>query len=172
MAIRSDYVTRATKFIKQFMPYIENCKTVRQYENATFKFNNQHKRCVSCQHGLTRVVFITSDYVVKITTRTDDIFGDCETEREFYEFAISEGKEYLFAPITRVEYNNHYYYIMPRINYVDTGKADVDYYLDPEDAYWVNEHLYDMHCGNFGFNKDKSYPIIIDYASVRSYSED
>ena len=172
MGYRTDYITRAMKFIQQIDKYLTGCHSFYDYTHAVNAFNVDHKRNVIIESGLTRVCLLTSDYVIKINCGSSNnlsTFGDCDVECKFYEFAESEGMEYLLAKITKVEYCSHAYYIMPRINNVGTGGADVEDYLDSDEADWVSAHLYDMHDGNYGFDDITEDPIIIDYACVKSF---
>lgn len=174
MEYKTSYVERATQFIAKISRYLEGCSTIDDYCMMVDMFCHDSRRRVRCSHGLTRIALITSDYVVKIDIGSEyncEQFGNCKSEYDFYKFAEKEDYDYLLAPITRIEYNNRYYYIMPYIHGVDTGKGDVDEYLSFDEAIWINTHLWDMHSGNYGFN-DEGDPIIIDYACVRMMDGD
>ena len=73
--MKSSYIDRAKKFIAQIYPYIiayVKNNTVYHYERAVRAFNIEHHRKVKVHNGAVRVVFITSDYVVKLVYDTEN----------------------------------------------------------------------------------------------------
>ena len=165
--MKSSYEVRAQVFINQIYPFIKYCDDPDDYRMAIRKYNNQYHRKVIVRHGMTRVVLITSDYVVKVDYGTRScIWGSCADECEMYKQAEHDGYEYLFAKITPVQVENHIYYIMPRIRGVGcsrSGGYDVDEWLTEDENDWLNEHCFDLHYENYGWHNMR--PIIIDYAS-------
>lgn len=159
--MKSDYITRAKKFIPTLDALLYNNRNIHYAINT---FNKEHNRKVIFTHGLTRYVFITSDYVIKVDYSRDYTFGNCEDECEVYEMAKHDGMAYLFAEITKYEYYGHNYYIMPRIHGV--GRTDNDAYdwMDAEELDWIQEHnIFDLHSLNYGW-RDK-HICLIDYSA-------
>lgn len=166
--MRSSYEVRAQKFIRQLFPYLDRCFTCSDYEEAIYNFMIDHPtRHIDFAHGLTRVAFITSDYVVKIDYNEDEIarFGGCEKEIKFYSIAEAEGMAHLFAKISRYVYNGFIFYIMPRVTGIDEDRwEDANYYMTDEENDWCEEHhLYDLHCRNYGLVNGRVK--IIDYGA-------
>lgn len=160
--MKNSYDIRAKKFIRMIDPYIGNADSIGFIKVGVSLFNTKYHRAVQFTSGYTRCVLITSDYVIKIDYRTDSQFGNCETELNMYERAIKDGFSYLFAKIERYTYNNHDYYIMPRIKGIDKYEDDVYEYLNCEENNYLYEMVEDLHSGNYGWKN--GYPVIIDYA--------
>lgn len=162
--MKSDYLTRAKKFIDQIAPYFSDCSKCEEYKAAVAEFNREHHRKVLFSHGISRVVMITSDYVVKVDYDYNSIckFGGCRSEVRFYQFAEEKGYAYLLAKITPICVNGMFFYVMPRIYGIGRYENYVQEYLDWEDADFVDEYIYDTHDQNYGW-KD-GHPVIIDYA--------
>lgn len=163
--MKSDYKVRAIKFIKQIAPFFEDCLSPYDYENAVKEFNRKYNRKVICANGVSRIAFITSDYVIKIdyNERCVAYAGGCEDEVQFYQFAKNCGFEYLFAAIEKVVVGGRDYFIMPRINGV--GKFSSCYaneYLCGDDLEFIENYLGDLHNENFGWKNH--HVVIIDYA--------
>ena len=163
--MKSDYITRAKKFLQQIAPLFDDCFYTDDYVRVINWFNHEHNRKVICSYGLTRIALITSDYVIKFDYDQYEVkhFGGCKSEVDFYNFAKRKGYAHLFAKITPVIVNGCTYYIMPRINGI--GRHENHYvqeYLDCDDADFVDEYLNDMHDQNYGWKN--GYPVIIDYA--------
>ena len=164
--MKTDYITRAKKFIKDIYPYIMNIRTSPfQYIRAIETFNAIHSRKVEVAHGVSRIALITSDYVVKIEYNEEEVtrVGGCESEMAFYEFAQSQGFEYLFAKITLFEYNGRKFYIMPRVQGI--GRFEYSYAEDVTtgtESSFLRSYLYDLHDENYGWYN--GHVVIIDYA--------
>jgi len=163
--MRSDYITRAKKFIpaldEMLSDNFKNKYLIQQYIRA---YNYTHRRNVIFSHGLTRYVFITSDYVIKVDYSIDYNFGNCADECEIYEMAKQDGMEYLFAEITEYKYCGHTYYIMPRIHGI--GRTDNDAYdwMNAQELDWIREHnIFDLHSLNYGWRN--KHICLIDYAA-------
>lgn len=172
--MKSDYRSRAAKFLRMIYPYIANCRELEDYQDAVERFNEEKSRHVFVEHGISRIVLITSDYVIKMDYGDYFSYGTCEDEYRFYNFAVKNNKGYLFAEITRKEINGHMFYIMPRVKGIGKTEEYVQEYLDEDDIDFVNEYLEDLHNENYGWKNN--YPIIIDYAcnvfiSKRSLSD-
>lgn len=164
--MKSNYQTRAQKFVRDFYPYIQNCYDRRAFQQATNVFNYEHRRKVKMAYGMTRIAFITSDYVIKINFAKEkemfERFGDCEQEIETYEEAEQDGYEYLFAKIERYEYMEHYFYIMPRVYGIGTREEDADCLVSDDEGNWLYEHVCDLHNKNYGWKN--GHIVIFDYA--------
>ena len=164
--MKSDYRDHAFKFLTEIYPYIENCMNeVYTVKRMIHMYNRKHSRNVQVSNGCSRIALITSDYVIKFEYDYEEVIriGGCEDEVDFYEFVKQSHMEHLFAEITPISYMGHKFYIMPRIHGI--GRYDDDYvqeFLDGEDLQFVENYLYDMHSGNYGWKNGN--PVIIDYA--------
>lgn len=161
----SSYEVRAQKFIRQIFDFIYECKEIEDYEDAVSAFNYRYNRKVIVDHGLTRIVLITSDYVVKIDY-SDNVrrFGGGMQEYNFYQMAEREGFEYLLAKITPYEYRGMTFYIMPRIKGIMRYDEDAYEYMTQAENDWCDAHnLYDLHCKNYGWAH--GHVVIVDYGA-------
>ena len=161
--MKSNYITRAKKFVPIVDEIIHNCPNIELEIN---RFNVAHKRKVIFAHGLTRYAFITSDYVIKVDYDDFEItrFGGCEDELELYEEAKLDNMEYLFAEITKYEYNGHDYYIMPRIHGIGRTEENATEYMTQKEMDWCDDHdLTDLHYLNYGWKN--RHICIIDYSA-------
>lgn len=162
----SSYEMRAIRFIQQIFPYIDNCHTVEQYDNAVDRFNSVYNRSVICNSGSARVALITSDYVIKIDYNPQNVrrWGGCAEEWRFYSRAYQEGFAYLLAKIKPYYYRGQVFYIMPRVNGVGSRWHDADEYLTQRERDWCDEvGLKDLHMENYGWKN--GHVVIIDYAA-------
>lgn len=165
--MRNGYEVRAEKFIHKIFDYIWECEDIEGYEEAVRFFNRDYHRRVRVAHGLTRVVLITSDYVVKIDCGSNYdrmTFGTCANEVDIYARAKEEGFEYLFAKPTEIEYQGMIFCVMPRISGIGKTNYDADWHMNDRERDWVCDHVFDMHNGNYGW-KD-GHPVLIDYAAA------
>lgn len=171
------YIERAQDFIKEIFPYIGEWNDPWNIGYDIDDFNKKCNRKVIMRHGIARIAFITSDYVVKYDFDKDEVeaVGGCENEVELYTKAVKDGFGYLFAEITHYHYNGHDFYIMPRIHGI--GKNSwfyADAFMTPEENAWCERHhLTDLHYKNYGFRKNRI--CIVDYAcrleETSDYSE-
>ena len=162
----NDYITRAKKFVQEIYPLIKNCRNEWDYAESVDEFNALKHRKVIFNHGLTRVALITSDYVVKFDWNQYQVetWGGCEDEISLYEEAEADGFAYLFAKITRYEYNNSRFYIMPRIHGIGRTFDDAWEYMTEREYNWCEDHgVHDLHNHNYGWRDDQI--CIIDYAA-------
>lgn len=167
--MKTPYTYRAEKFIKILFPYIQKEleKEVRSPIDTLEciqSFNEEKKRKVILNSGTSRMVFISSDYVVKVDLKEETWAGTSEDEYKMYLFAQKEGFDYLFAPSTRIEYNGHFFYVMPRAHNIDEWR-DEDYFykeLSEEEYDFISGFICDIHGGNFGYLHQKL--VLIDYA--------
>ena len=79
--MKKSYINRAQKFIKDLFPFIEDFSTLSEIKYAVQRFNEIKHRKVEVMSGSVRVVFITSDYVVKMNYDDENAEywgGNCE----------------------------------------------------------------------------------------------
>ena len=167
--MKTPYTYRAEKFIKVLFPYIQ--KALEKKERSTIDFlecvqhfNEEKKRKVVFDSGVSRMVFISSDYVVKVDLKEKNWAGTSENEYKMYLFAQEEGFEYLFAPSTRIEYHGYFFYVMPRVHNIDEWR-DEDYFYNrlSDDEYdLISGFVKDIHGKNFGYLHQNL--VLIDYA--------
>ena len=166
--MRSGYEVRARVFAQAIYPFVCDCKTVEDYEDAISNFNVMFHRHVRVNCGQTRVVFITSDYVLKLDYgNRGRMWGTCADERKAYCKVFRDGYAYLFAKTTPIMVNEKVFYVMPRINRVGTeynGWDEAWDVVDDEERDYLFENFRDLHSENFGWKNRK--PVIIDYACV------
>jgi len=165
MVMKSDYKVRARHFLEEIWPYIENCgNEPYQYRQAMRKYNFHKSRHVLVGSGCVRVALVTSDYVIKFDYCPEEArrVGGCADEYKFYQFAKERGYGYLFAETTPYEFHGRMFYIMPRVDGIGRYENYIQDYLDESDRDFVEEYLYDMHEGNYGWKN--GYPVIVDYA--------
>lgn len=160
--MKSDYIVRARKFLKQVYPYLKgDFNNVEKILIDIYKFNINNKRKVIVQSGSARCVLITSDYVIKWDYNKNGVecWGGCAEEITNYNEAVRDNYDYLFAKITRIRVCGKYFYVMPRINNV--GK-EYGNFTDDEIQYLRDKGYSDIHEMNYGSYKNKR--ILIDYA--------
>lgn len=127
------------------------------------EFYTMYHRKVLIHYGISRLAFITSNYVIKIDY-SDEGFGTSEDELMLYELAQQDGYAYLFAKPTKFEYNNITFYIMPRVYGIKGSHYDAEHYMTDDELHWCSKHnLSDLHNGNFGLSHHKI--TIFDYAA-------
>jgi hypothetical protein len=163
--MRTDYIRRAQRFIHMVEPFLREggLSSPSNAKRAVEAFNRRNSRHVRLEHGLTRLVFVASDYVVKVDYGEWQMtFGGCENEVHIYALAKRDGMEHMFAPITRYDYNGISWYIMPRVKGI--GRYDDDAYnvVDWDEAEWLELHLNDLHNLNYGWGRHGI--VIFDYA--------
>lgn len=161
--MKSDYITRAKKFVPIIDEIIYNDPNI---EEAIEHFNHVKHRKIVFASGLTRLAFITSDYVIKVDFNPYEIrrFGGCEDEMEIYRMAKEDGMDYLFAEITHYKYNNHHYYIMPRIHGIGRNFDDANEWMTDEENEWIEDHgIFDLHYKNYGWRD--GHVCLIDYGA-------
>lgn len=167
--MKTPYTYRAEKFIKILFPYIQ--KELEKKERSTIDFleciqhfNEEKKRKVVFDSGASRMVFISSDYVVKVDLKKESWAGTSEDEYKMYLFAQKEGYDYLFAPSTRIEHHGYFFYVMPRAHHIDKWRNEDYFYeeLNEEEYDFISGFIKDIHGGNFGYLHQKL--VLIDYA--------
>lgn len=163
--MRHDYITRAKHFIHMIEPFLRNGNLADPAlaEKAIDSFNRTNSRRVVVRHGLTRIVFLSSDYVVKVDYGDQlCLFGGCENEVHLYELARRDGFAHLFAPITPFFYNGIKWYIMPRIRNIGRYDSSAIEWVRWDESEWLEVHVNDLHQYNYGWVNN--HPVIFDYA--------
>ena len=167
MYLTPECEARAMKFAAILLDRFNGCYTLRQFSDAIAYYNATHTRKIKWAHGVSRVVIIRADYVIKFDIRPTSCFsdgraGNCLTERAVFERAEKEGWSYLLAePSVHVD-GKRVFSIMPRVNGVGLGFRDMDDYLTYDEMDILYHNIRDLHCGNVGYYKGK--PVVIDYA--------
>lgn len=162
----SSYEVRAIKFIHQVFDFLQECHTAVDYYDAIYVFNKAFNRKVQCGNGQTRIALITSDYVVKFDYNARGVrrWGGCEAEYSFYQDALRDGYEYLFAKIKPYYYRGQVFYIMPRVHGIGRRPYNADEYMTADEAnYCYDNGVCDLHNFNYGW-KD-GHVVLIDYAA-------
>lgn len=165
--MKSNYITRAIKFINQFAPYMEKFHDVY---TAVCAFNSEHRRAVRVGRGAVRYALLTSDYVIKWNHDEEMVhnFGGCEEEFDLWNKVKDSDYADLFAEITPVSVLGKTYYIMPRIEKLAIKLKNDDIYEWISDDAWSyicdELCLHDLHNENWGLLNGS--PVIIDYACV------
>ena len=167
--IKTDYEVRAKEFIKEFAPYLKGIRVTRsnsyKVHDAVRRFNIDKKRKVKVDSGASRIVLITSDYVVKLDFGTTWA-GNSKTEMLGYQKAQKDGYEYLLAKISLYKYHNRSFFIMPRARVAATltweGQKRLWCKLTKGEQRYLRENFEDLHDSNWGSLNGR--PVLIDYA--------
>ena len=171
--MKSDYITRARKFIRALSEFLPNDGYISNYtaRHACDMFNARYHRHVVVDFGSARVAFITSDYVVKLDYDKVAVrlYGGCKSECRFYQFALEEGMEYLLAEITPYKCNGVTFYIMPRVSNVGNADAHYLYRLSEDEYEWLMQNINDLHEFNYGLLHGRV--VVIDYAMNGLFEE-
>lgn len=160
------YIERAEDFIKDLLEYKgENSfKKIWGIQRTVGEYRMSHlRRNIKVTCGAARTAIITSDYVIKIDTGKPGIYGGCEREMEFYDYACDHGMEHLLAKPTRFNYKEIDFYIYPRARVLADMARSKNWHdkLTCNEQSFVNE-ICDLHEGNVGFLHGRV--CIIDYA--------
>lgn len=167
--IKTDYEVRAKKFIKEFAPYLKGIRVTRSNSykiyDAVRRFNIDKKRNVKIASGASRIVLITSDYVVKLDFGTTWA-GNSKTEMRGYEKAKDDGYEYLLAKISLYKCGSRRFYIMPRARVAETltRKTQIRLWqkLTEDEQNYIHVNFDDLHESNWGSLHGRL--VLIDYA--------
>ena len=160
-----NYEERAKDFVKMIFPLIEDCQDVWDYRDAVAMFNRVYTRKVRCSNGIARVAFISSDYVVKVEYDSYEVasVGGGENEMRMYAIAEQEGFAYLLAKVSRFNYMDRTFYIMPRIHGIGKHGSNANEFMTDEENDFCDRHnIGDLHCNNYGFRN--GHVCIVDYA--------
>lgn len=166
---KSDYEVRAQQFIKEFAPYLKGIRVTKsnsyKIRDAVRRFNVDKNRNVKVASGASRIVLITSDYVVKLDFGTTWA-GNSKTEMLGYQQARKDGYEYLLAKISLYKYHNRSFFIMPRARVAETltfkGQKRLWFKLTEGERKYIRDNFEDLHDNNWGSLHGR--PVLIDYA--------
>lgn len=138
------------------------------FEDA-FRFDKR----VYVAHGMTRIVIVGKDFVIKIDkpkTPCWEMFGNSRNEVKMYKKAVKDGYDWLFCRIRSMIVEHHTYYIMEKVDataedegYSGSITNEFEEFLGEEVIDYINENVFDIHNENFGFIDGE--PKIFDYAA-------
>ena len=167
-----DYEQNAKKWILENIHTLnalwEHRESAISFENA-FRFDKR----VYIAYGMTRIVIVGEDFVIKINkskTKRWEMFGNSRDEVRMYKKAVKDGYDWLFCRIRAMIIEHHTYYIMEKVDataedegYSGNISEEFEEYLGEEAIDYINENVFDIHNENFGFIDDE--PKIFDYAA-------
>lgn len=164
--MKSSYEDRAYKFaMETLVPMFKHCRGCQSFENAIERYNQTHARKLMYAHGVSRIVIIRADYVIKFDMVPsgrwrDGIAGNCMSEAAVYARAEREGMAHLLAKPSVHVVGKRVFSIMPRINHVGEWHS-LHATLTDEEYDWLCDNVRDLHDDNMGWRRGK--PIVIDY---------
>ena len=172
--MKSDYRTRAIRFLNSIIPYLNgDIYSPFTVEEKVDEFNRDKSRKVKVAWGSARIALITSDYVVKWDYDIDAVkdIGGCVDEYLAYQQAVEQGYDYLLAETTLVKIGNIEFSIMPRIHNIGPRhhKGGIENYLTPDEFDWLMHFDNDIHNYNWGIRHNKA--CVIDYAMTNEVYE-
>ena len=167
--IKTDYEVRAQAFIREFAPYLKGIRITKSslhlVRDAVRRFNVDKKRSVKVANGASRIVFITSDYVIKLDYGVTWA-GNSKSELLGYLKAKEDGYEYLLAKISPFKCRNRNFYIMPRARVASTltamGQNRIWNKFTEHERKYLLKNFEDLHEYNWGSLHGR--PVLIDYA--------
>lgn len=164
-----DYIAHAVAFINEIASLLPRVLLYRELSRLAYEYSHTHDCKVRVQQGISRIVFVASDYVVKLDRNSEyNEFGNCETEYEMYHFMVEHGYGEYFAPVTKVTVNYHDFYIMPKVSGIHETDGEAWEWIAEKDetaADFIADNVDDLHNGNYGW--ENGHPVIIDYACKR-----
>lgn len=162
--MKSNYRVRARRLFESMYSYIERARTPEDFVDGVWNYNLENNRQVRIRWGKTRIVFLCSDYVIKIDYGMNGCYlGTCLDEVYRYAEAENDGYEHLLVPITQEVYKGWYYYIMPRVRGMQPKYDDSwEKYVDDDEADWIYNHIHDLHNENYAIVNN--HIEIFDYA--------
>ena len=116
---------------------------------------------IEVKWGTSRLVFITHNFVIKINLYKEGT--ENEDEVKFYKMAKRDGFDYLFVKPETFYRNNHMIVVMSTIHNIDTRRGWAQSFVDDEERAWLDDHVMDLHSGNYGFD-NYGHLVIFDYA--------
>lgn len=162
--MKTDYKVRAEKFAHVLVKLFADCEDLGDFYEAVEEYNDTHRNCnMLCDHGISRIAIIRSDYVIKFHRRGADFYsgaGDNYSERRVYEKAVKAGYAYLLAETTLKNIDGVDVAIMPRIKGV--GSTSLYGYATAKEIQWLWDNIGDLHANNYGRRDGKI--CVIDYA--------
>ena len=158
------YQMRAYRFIRAMFDFVENWTDVHALEYALEEMYWRVGEEAILEMGSSRMVIVGEDFAIKWDYDEENVrkTGGCEDEFRKYRISLSSGYAYLLAPIFRVYYRQHYFFIMPRVDEVGSGEKNIFDFISGDESMWLAEHVGDLHSWNWGMLNGR--PVIIDYA--------
>lgn len=165
--MRTTYEERGLKFATTLAKMFQTCVYLDDFIAVIKDYNISHTRKLVYAHGVSRIVIIRADYVIKFDFVPTGYFsdgraGNCMSELEAYELAVEDGMEHLLAKPTVREMFGHTFSVMPCINHIGDKERRWWRGLSLQEEIWLEEHINDMHDNNVGYRKGKV--CVIDYA--------
>ena len=162
----STYLERAMKFSNVLAELFEGCRYLNDFQKAITDYNHNHARPIKWDNGVSRIVIMRSDYVIKFDYENTNPyyhrFGNCTSEKEIYDTAVKDHMEHLLAETTICHSHGMTFSIMPCIKGVGIKSRVWCDYCSRAEAEWIWDNIGDIHCWNVGYRNGKV--CIIDYA--------
>lgn len=168
--MKNDYEASALKFARLLSRWFMDCLTFRDFIEAIDRYNAHHSIPLRYEHGVSRIVILRADYVIKFDYAPDEKWdngdgtnraGGNASEEIVYERAVRDGYSYLLAKTTAVMIGGRHVSIMPQISGVNDEDKYWGDYVTEEEYDWLMENVNDIHEGNVGYSHGK--PVVIDY---------
>ena len=166
------YEQNAKKWILENIHILNDLWDCRE-SYISFKNAFRFDRRVYVTSGMTRIVIVGEDFVIKINKPQQEhwkIFGNSRDEVRMYKKAVKDGYDWLFCRIRAMIIEHHTYYIMEKVDATaeDRGYSgdisdEFEEYLGEETIDYIKKNVFDIHNENFGFIDDE--PKIFDYAA-------
>ena len=166
------YIDNARVFLREIGKDLDNIfgkGSVYYYRRVVEDYNLTHNTYYSVANGAVRAVIIGEDFVIKTdySKCCAEKFGGCFDEYKMYKFAEANGYAHLLAKVTKIKGGHHYYYVMPRMDYLgEDVEEELNDYFREDEMDWINDDITDLHDANYGFLDGEAY--IIDYACSRN----
>lgn len=123
--------------------------------------------------GMSRETFIRDDLPFVIKTGLSKAGNEqCEKEARLYHSAVVNGVEYAFAEYYgRFRYHNHYFYLFEKVEGVGAYCGEFFDSVDDDDLmdFCYDNGINDLHCENYGYNKNRDCFVICDYAGYYDF---
>lgn len=165
--MKTTYEERGLKFAETLAKIFQACVYLEDFISVIEHYNETHSRKLRWSNGVSRIVIIRSDYVIKFDYHPcrfweDGRAGNCESEEEVYQMAVEDGMEHLLAKPTVRHLFNHTISIMPKINGIGDGRRNWWEHCTREEYLWLEDNINDLHNNNLGYRNRKV--CVIDYA--------
>lgn len=166
--MKTTYEERGIKFAKVLARLFEDCYYLSDFKKVIKAYNDCHKRKLRYSNGVSRIVIIRSDYVIKFDYKNRERAwangraGNCETEAQVYDMAEQAGMAYLLAKPTLLYINGLTCTVMPRVNGVGNDDKCWQRTCTDYEREWLYDNINDLHYNNVGYRRGKV--CIIDYA--------
>lgn len=170
--MKKTYEERGLKFAETLAKMFQSCVYIWDFVAVIEEYNATHSRKLQWSNGVSRIVIMRSDYVIKFDYHPtgwweDGHAGNCETEEEVYAMAEAEGMEHLLAKPTVRHLFGHTVSVMPRIKNVHNSDRWWGNYCTEKEFNWLEDNIRDLHDGNLGYRGRKV--CIVDYAFIDAF---